>query len=89
MGYRVKEEGRTLVFSLGYSHPINFTLPDGVDCKVEKQVNITLTSIDKQLLGQVAANMYRLRKPDAYKGKGVRYTRPKRRLRQKEGKAKK
>ncbi|MEC8064292.1 MAG: 50S ribosomal protein L6 [Pseudomonadota bacterium] len=72
VGYRVKQEGRTLVFTLGYSHPINFPLPDNVDATIEKQTKLTLKSIDKQLVGQTAANIHRLRQPDAYKGKGVR-----------------
>ena len=72
VGYRAKLEGRKVVFTLGKSHPDIFHLPDLVDVKIEKDVNITLTSIDKQLVGQVAANMFALRVPDAYKGKGVR-----------------
>ena len=72
VGYRVKQEGRTLVFTLGYSHPINFPLPDNVDATIEKQTKLTLKSVDKQLVGQTAANIHRLRQPDAYKGKGVR-----------------
>lgn len=81
VGYKADLKGKTIVFSLGYSHPIEFTLPDGVSAKIEKlqksitqyQTTITLSSADRQLLGQTAANMNRLRKPDAYKGKGVRY----------------
>jgi len=74
---------RTLIFDLGYSHMIEFPVPDGIDFKVDKvagktipqyQTTLTLSGIDRQLLGQVAANMHNLRKPDAYKGKGVRYT---------------
>ena len=72
VGYRAKLEGRKVVFTLGKSHPDVFQLPDGVDVQIEKDVNMSLSSIDKQLLGQVAANMVALRKPDAYKGKGVR-----------------
>lgn len=81
VGYKADLKGKTIVFSLGYSHPVEFTLPEGVSAKIEKlqksitqyQTTITLTSADRQLLGQTAANMNRLRKPDAYKGKGVRY----------------
>jgi large subunit ribosomal protein L6 len=81
VGYKAEVKGQTLVFALGYSHPVEFELPKGVDCKVEKmqkqipqyQVTLTLTGIDKQELGQVAAKLNRLRKPDAYKGKGIRY----------------
>lgn len=72
VGYKVKAEGTILVFSLGYSHPIHFSLPEGVTASIDKQVLLTLTSADKQLLGQCAANIRKLRKPDAYKGKGVR-----------------
>lgn len=72
VGYRAKLQGRQVVFTLGKSHPDNFEIPDLVDVNIEKDVNITLTSIDKQLVGQVAAKMIALRVPDAYKGKGVR-----------------
>ena len=72
VGYRAKMDGRKVVFTLGKSHPDVFLLPEGIEISIEKDVNITLKSIDKQLLGQVAANMMALRKPDAYKGKGVR-----------------
>jgi len=81
VGYKADLRGRNIVFALGYSHLIEFPLPEGITAKVEKvqrtisqyQTTITLSGIDKELLGQVAANMFRLRKPDAYKGKGVRY----------------
>jgi large subunit ribosomal protein L6 len=74
IGYRVDLKGRVAIFTLGYSHAIEFLLPDGVDMKVDKQTHIVLTSYDKQLLGQTAANMRSLRPPDPYKNKGVRYT---------------
>jgi len=83
VGYKADVQAKRIVFSLGYSHPIDFPLPEGVEAKAEKmttkasiqqyQTTLTLTSIDKQRLGQVAAEMFRLRKPDAYKGKGIRY----------------
>ncbi len=83
VGYKADVQGRKIVFSLGYSHPIEFPLPEGIDVKTERvptkasiqqyQTTLTLTGIDKQKLGQVAAEMHKLRKPDAYKGKGVRY----------------
>lgn len=83
VGYKADVQAKKIVFSLGYSHPIEFPLPDGVEAKAERlttkgsiqqyQTTLTLSSIDKQKLGQVAAEMHRLRKPDAYKGKGVRY----------------
>lgn len=74
IGYRCDVKGRIASFTLGYSHPIEFYLPDGVDLKVDKQTHLVLTGFDKQLLGQVAANMRALRPPDPYKNKGVRYT---------------
>jgi large subunit ribosomal protein L6 len=83
VGYKADVQGKKIMFSLGYSHPIEFSLPDGIEAKAERvntkasitqyQTTITLTGIDKQKLGQVAAELNRLRKPDAYKGKGVRY----------------
>lgn len=74
IGYKVDMKGKIALFTLGYSHPIEFLLPDGIDMKVDKQTHIVLTGFDKQLLGQTAANMRSLRKPDPYKNKGVRYT---------------
>jgi large subunit ribosomal protein L6 len=83
VGYKADVRGKTIAFSLGYSHPIEYPLPDGIEAKTERmpskativqyQTTITLTGIDKQKLGQVAAELNRLRKPDAYKGKGIRY----------------
>ncbi len=73
-GYRCEVKGKLASFNLGYSHPIEFLLPDGIDMKVDKNTHIVLTCHDKQLLGQVAANMRALRSPDPYKNKGVRYT---------------
>jgi large subunit ribosomal protein L6 len=83
VGYKADVQGKKIVFALGYSHPIEYPLPDGIEAKTERvntkttinqyQTTITLTGIDKQKLGQVAAELNRLRKPDAYKGKGVRY----------------
>jgi large subunit ribosomal protein L6 len=72
VGYRAEMKGNALNFSLGYSHPINFVLTEGIKAKVEKQV-ITVEGIDKGLVGQTAAKIRSLKKPDAYKGKGVRY----------------
>jgi large subunit ribosomal protein L6 len=74
IGYRAEAKGNVLVFSLGYSHPIEFMLPPGVECKVDKNTHIVLSGIDKQLLGQVAANIRSLRPPEPYKQKGIRYT---------------
>ena len=85
IGYKVEAKGNVAVFTLGYSHQIEFLLPVGVDMKVDKQTHIVLTGHDKQSIGQVAANMRALRPPDPYKNKGVRYTGEK--LRKKVGKA--
>lgn len=74
IGYRADVKGNIVVFNLGYSHPIEFILPAGVECKVDKQTHLVLTGYDRQLLGQVCANMRALRPPDPYKNKGVRYT---------------
>jgi len=74
IGYRGDVKGRVATFTLGYSHPIEVLLPDGVDLKIDKQTHLVLTSYDKQRLGQVAANIRALRPPDPYKNKGVRYT---------------
>lgn len=74
IGYRCDVKGRIATFTLGYSHPIEFYLPDGVDLKIDKQTHLVLAAADRQLLGQVAANMRALRPPDPYKNKGVRYT---------------
>lgn len=83
VGYKADVQGNKLVFALGYSHPVEYVLPQGIEAKAERintkasinqyQLTITLSGIDKQKLGQVAAELNRLRKPDAYKGKGVRY----------------
>lgn len=74
IGYRAEVKGRQVVFALGYSHPIVFDVPAGIDIAVDKQTHVTVTGIDRQLVGQVAADIRRLRKPDPYKQKGVRYT---------------
>ncbi|MBD3823769.1 MAG: 50S ribosomal protein L6 [Epsilonproteobacteria bacterium] len=73
VGYRAAVQGRTLNLQLGFSHDINFALPEGIEATVEKNV-ITLKSHDKQLLGQVAAKVRGFRPPEPYKGKGVKYT---------------
>ena len=74
IGYRADVKGKIATFTLGYSHPIELLLPDGVDLKIDKQTHLVLSGHDKQLVGQVAANIRALRKPDPYKNKGVRYT---------------
>jgi large subunit ribosomal protein L6 len=74
IGYRADVKGNIATFTLGYSHPIEFMLPPGVEMKIDKQTHLVLTGFDRQLLGQVAANIRELRPPDPYKNKGVRYT---------------
>jgi large subunit ribosomal protein L6 len=74
IGYRAEVKGKQVHFALGYSHPVVFEIPNGIEIAIEKQTHITVTGADRQLVGQVAANIRRLRKPDPYKQKGVRYT---------------
>ena len=75
IGYRAELKGKgTVVFTLGFSHPIEFPLPTGIDVAIDpKQTRLTISGIDRQKVGQVAADMRSLRKPDPYKNKGVRY----------------
>src|SRR5689334_24904944 len=73
IGYRADVKGKIATFTLGYSHPIELLLPDGVDLKIDKQTHLVLSGHDRQLVGQVAANIRALRKPDPYKNKGIRY----------------
>jgi large subunit ribosomal protein L6 len=74
VGYRAEVKGKQVHFALGYSHPVVFEIPSGIDIAIDKQTHVTVTGIDRQLVGQVAANIRSLRKPDPYKQKGVRYT---------------
>ena len=74
VGYRAELKGKQVHFALGYSHPVVFDIPAGIDIAIDKQTHITVTGVDRQQVGQVAANIRRLRKPDPYKQKGVRYT---------------
>lgn len=74
IGYRAEVKGKIATFTLGYSHPIEVLLPEGVDLKIDKQTHLVLSGHDKQLIGQIAANIRGLRKPDPYKNKGIRYT---------------
>ena len=74
VGYRAEVKGKQVIFALGYSHAVVFDIPTGIDVVIDKQTHITVTGVDRQLVGQVAANIRRLRKPDPYKQKGVRYT---------------
>jgi len=73
VGYRAEVKGKQVVFALGYSHPVIFDIPAGIDVLIEKLTHVTVTGIDRQLVGQVAANIRQMRKPDPYKQKGVRY----------------
>jgi large subunit ribosomal protein L6 len=74
VGYRAEVKGRQVHFALGYSHPVVFDMPQGVDVVVDKLTHVTVTGVDRQKVGQAAANIRQLRKPDPYKQKGVRYT---------------
>jgi len=85
VGYRAEARGNVLFLTLGYSHPIAFQLPPGVTAKVERQVVVTLEGADRELLGQVAAAVRKLRPPEPYKAKGVKYAEE--RIRRKAGKA--
>ena len=73
VGYKAAVEGNKVVFSLGYSHPVEYPIPEGIKVAVDKQTRITVTGIDRQKVGQVAAEIRSLRPPDVYKGKGIRY----------------
>jgi len=73
IGYKAQVEGKDVVLSLGYSHPVRFPIPSGIQISVEKQVKMVVSGFDKQAVGQVAADLRSLRPPDVYKGKGVRY----------------
>lgn len=73
VGYRAQVAGKAVSLTLGYTHPIEFPIPEGISVTVEKQTRLTVTGIDRQLVGQVAADLRALRPPDVYKGKGVRY----------------
>jgi len=74
VGYRVTQKGKALDFALGFSHPVEFAAPEGIELVAETQQKIVVKGIDKQLVGQVAANIRELRPPEPYKGKGVRYS---------------
>ena len=85
IGYRAEVKGKSIVFNLGYSHPIDFPLPEGVSAQVEKNNVVKINGIDKQLIGQTAARIRQLRPPEPYKGKGIKYA--KEYIRRKAGKA--
>jgi large subunit ribosomal protein L6 len=73
VGYRAQVEGSKVVFALGYSHPVEYKVPEGIKIAVEKQTRVTVSGIDRQKVGQVAAEIRRLRRPDPYKQTGIRY----------------
>jgi large subunit ribosomal protein L6 len=73
VGYKAAVEGNKVVFALGYSHPVVFPIPEGIKVAVDKQTRLTISGIDRQRVGQVAAEIRNLRKPDPYKQKGIRY----------------
>ncbi|MBZ5543572.1 MAG: 50S ribosomal protein L6 [Acidobacteriia bacterium] len=85
IGYRAELKGRVVQFTLGYSHPIDFQIPEGISAAVEKQTHVVVSGADKQQVGEVAAEIRALRPPDPYKNKGIRYTGE--RLKKKVGKA--
>jgi large subunit ribosomal protein L6 len=85
IGYRAEVKGKVVVFTLGYSHPIELPIPEGISISIEKQTHLVVKGADRRLVGQVAANIRGLRPPDPYKNKGVRYTGE--RLKKKAGKA--
>jgi len=74
IGYRAELKGKQIQFALGYSHPILFDIPTGIEVAIDKQTHLVISGIDRQQVGQVAANIRSLRKPDPYKQKGIRYT---------------
>ncbi len=73
VGYRAQVEGNKVVFALGFSHPVEYLVPEGIKVAVEKQTRVTVSGIDRQKVGQVAAEIRQLRRPDPYKQKGIRY----------------
>jgi len=74
VGFRAEEKGKSVIFTLGFSHPIEYPIPDGIEIKVDKQTHLVVTGADKQQVGQVAAVIRSLKKPDPYKNKGIRYS---------------
>jgi large subunit ribosomal protein L6 len=73
VGYRAEVKGRELVLALGYSHPVNFPIPDGISVDVEKMTKLSVKGFDKELVGQTAAKIRSFRRPEPYKGKGIKY----------------
>ena len=85
VGYRAEQKKSSVVFTLGYSHPIEYPIPPGINITVDKQTRLVITGVDRQQVGQIAANIRSLKKPDPYKNKGIRYAGE--RLKKKAGKA--
>jgi large subunit ribosomal protein L6 len=85
VGYRAEQKKNSVVFTLGYSHPIEYPIPPGISISVDKQTRLVITGVDRQQVGQIAANIRSLKKPDPYKNKGIRYVGE--RLKKKAGKA--
>ncbi len=85
VGYRAEARKTAVVFTLGFSHPVEYPLPPGITVSVDKQTHLVISGVDRQLVGQIAANIRSLKKPDPYKQKGIRYTNE--RLKKKAGKA--
>lgn len=85
IGYRAEVSGKSLVLALGYSHPVDFPIPEGISISVDKQTHLVIKGVDARMVGQIAARIRGLRPPDPYKNKGVRYTGE--RLKKKVGKA--
>ncbi len=85
VGYRAEGKKNSVIFTLGFSHPIEYPIPPGINITVDKQTKLVVSGVDRQLVGQVAANIRALKKPDPYKNKGIRYTGE--RLKKKAGKA--
>jgi large subunit ribosomal protein L6 len=73
VGYKAEVEGKNVKLTVGFSSPVNYTVPEGIDVRVEKQTNIILSGIDKEKIGKVAADIRRIKKPEPYKGKGIKY----------------
>lgn len=85
VGYRAESKKNSVVFTIGFSHPVEYPLPPGISVSIEKQTHLVISGVDRQLVGQTAANMRALKKPDPYKQKGIRFTGE--RLKKKAGKA--
>ena len=85
VGYRAEQKKNSVLFTLGFSHPIEYPIPPGINITVDKQTRLVITGVDRQQVGQIAANIRSLKKPDPYKNKGIRYVGE--RLKKKAGKA--